>query len=56
MPLAIAAAKIIAQQKITIKVVSLWCLQLFQKQSKKYTKQVLGTGIKVSLELGSTIG
>lgn len=55
-PLAIAAAKIIAQQKITIKVVSLWCLQLFQKQSKKYTKQVLGTGIKVSLELGSTIG
>lgn len=55
-PLAIEVAQLLEEKKITVRVVSLWCWELFQQQSTDYVEQILGTGIKISLELGSTMG
>lgn len=54
--LAVDVAKLLEQKNITVRVVSLWCWELFQQQPHDYVDKILGTGTKVSLELGCTMG
>ena len=53
--LAIETSHKLAKEKIYSKVISMPCLELFEKQSKAYKKRILGESkIKISIEAGST--
>lgn len=55
--LALAAAQELANDKISIRVVSAPCLEWFDEQTTKYQESVLGIDIpRVSVEAGSTLG
>jgi transketolase len=50
--LAVAAAKQLGDEGIATRVVSMPCLELFQKQTKEYRQSVLGDAALFSLEMG----
>lgn len=54
--LAIEVAKILQKNKLSAKVVSMWCHELFEEQDPEYIDRTLGEGIKVSIEFGATYG
>jgi transketolase len=56
-PLALAAAAILAERGRSVRVVSLPCMEAFFDQDEEYRRSVLGDGLPVaSLEAGSTLG
>jgi transketolase len=54
--LAMEAQKILAEDKISVNVVSLPCWELFDAQSQTYRDEVLGTAPRVAVEAGVSFG
>lgn len=52
--LALEVAAYYAQQGNPVRVVSMPCVDLFLQQDRDYQQQVLGTGVRISLEAGRT--
>jgi len=50
--LAVEAAKLLEQDGVATRVVSMPCLELFQQQDKSYASSVLGTAAVFTLEMG----
>lgn len=53
---AINAAKLLAEKGISLRVVSMPCVDLFEQQDHAYHTQVLGTGKIAAIEAGRTTG
>ena len=55
---ALGAAKLLREQGKTVRVVSMPCWELFEKQDETYRQSVIGgeIGLKVSVEAGVTLG
>ncbi len=55
--LAVGAKKVLAEQGIDVRVVSMPCVEVFEKQSESYKKSVLPNSIRkrVAIEAGSTM-
>ena len=54
--LAMGVKDLLKQHKISCKVVSMPCFELFDKQSKEYRQKVLSGELLVSIEAGTTFG
>ena len=54
--LAVEAQKILADENISVNVVSMPCWELFDSQPKKYREKVLGTAPRIALEAGMNFG
>ena len=55
--LAVEASKLLKAEGISVRVVSMPCVELFQQQPASYQEQVLGVGLKrVTIEAGVTSG
>ncbi|KAG0440218.1 Transketolase 1 [Dictyocoela muelleri] len=54
--LCLEAAKILDDKKIFTSVVSFPSFELFEKQSDEYKKKILGSKLRISVEMSSTLG
>lgn len=54
--LAVAAQKQLAEQNISVNVVSMPCCELFDRQSSEYKESVLGQAPRIAVEAGSVFG
>ncbi|MEM6649809.1 MAG: transketolase, partial [Pseudomonadota bacterium] len=50
--IAVEAAEILAKENITVRIVSMPAVELFEKQSEDYQKSVLGTAPRLAIEAG----
>lgn len=54
--LALETADVLKEQGVLARVVSMPCTRLFDQQSKAYRQEVLGKGLRVSIEAGHPLG